>query len=167
MFFFLQLSGSKNLSETSTHSGICKPGQFCKCRTDTDDSHKHWKQCVYLHDSLLLSCNSPESELKLVILISFSFFLCLIPTHFFLAKSLCLALLFQSPPFARSYLDQHITASNHPGDSTFSSVWVDETTAAQSGECLAWGPQLVENSQQENSVFFWLAAVVRCQDCLS
>lgn len=105
MFFFLQLSGSKNLSEKSTHSGICKPGQFCKRRTDTDNSHKRWKPCVYLHDSFLLSCNSPESELQLVILISFSFFLCLIPTHFFLAKSLCLALLFQSPPFATSYLE--------------------------------------------------------------
>lgn len=52
---------------------------------------------MQMHDLFLSSFNSPECELKLSTLIPFSFYQCLIPTHFFFAKSLSyLVVLFPS-----------------------------------------------------------------------
>lgn len=111
MFFFLQLNGSENRLEPSTHSDICTPRQFFKCKTVIQMATvTSGKPCASTQDSFLLSCNSWVWAQALHSDFSYSY------THSsFLRKIPLLPCSFSYSPAYSLTESRHLNASNYLG----------------------------------------------------
>lgn len=164
MFFFLQLSGSKNLSEpsTDTHTSAHR-GTYLDVKLIQTIAIKAGKPRASTHDSFLLSWRSQVWAQAL----HSDFFL-----HLRVLRSLISSLQDPSPicllfhillPVLGLICHQHITEAQ-PWGAQMTPSLLEDNMAAQSGYCLTQGPECVgkTNTRTQSSDFplWWGTRIV-------